>query len=171
MNLFFVLFAVAAVAAVSYYAYTWWTAPVAPVLGLPVSGAYLIRSESLYGGYPTPFIYKKHSEGRYISALFNPFDVTKQDQGISQLSEKELRVLLDQFREKYNVDNDGVDVKALGSHFAEAIRTHQARALLLLSATDPTDRETREQEIIKLSRAPEEVIADQIAFMHEQLNN
>jgi hypothetical protein len=173
MNLFFVLLAVAAVGAVSYYAYTWWTAPAAaPLAGLPVSGAYLIRSASLYGGYPTPFIYKQHSEGKYISALFNPFSPDdSSSQGIAQLSEKELRVLLDQYSEKFNVDSSDVDVKALGAHFAEAIRAHQARALLALSATDPTDRDAREQEIVRLSRAPEEVVADQIAFMHDQLNN
>lgn len=165
MNLFFVLLAVAAVAAVGYYAYTWWRKPAGGADQFADSGAFLVRSSSLYGGYPTPLIYKKRSENNYIMALFDP----AHKEAVAQLTEREMRVVLDSYAERYEVLSGAHTPTSLAALFAPAIREHQANALLSLGMTEPADLVAREQEIAALAKQPEAVIADQIAFMRDQL--
>jgi hypothetical protein len=167
MNLFFLLIAVGVAVVAGYYAYRWWRGPASPAPTLAQQGAYLVRSDALYGGYPTPLIYKQRAADQYIFALFDP----QGKEAVAQLTERELQIMFDSHKEKYDVsEGDPVTLGATyGSRFTDAIRKHQAQALLALSASDPTDMAARAKEIESLARQPQDIIADLIRSMRDQL--
>lgn len=167
MNLFFLLVAVGVAVVAGYYAYRWWRGPAEPAPTLTPQGAYLVRSDSLYGGYPTPLIYKQRGDDQYIFALFDP----QGKEAVAQLTERELRIVLDSHAEKYDVGmGDPATLGAThGPRFADAIRKHQANALIALSASEPTDMDVRAKEIEALARQPADIIADLVRFMRDQL--
>jgi hypothetical protein len=140
------------VAVVAYFGYKWYNAEAPPPF--PTSGAYLINSQSLYGGYPTPLIFKKH-ETDYIMALYDPHMADT----VSQLSEKELRTILDNFSEKYNILGM-VNVSNLVEIFRPAILEFQTKVLLSAESAEAAEL---------ASIPPAELLEKQVQFINLQL--
>lgn len=163
MNLLFLVIGIAVAAVASFYAYRWWTVPV-PVAQFGPMGAYLIRDKSLYGGYPTPLIYRERAPDEYIMAVFDP----EGNDAVAPLSKKQLQVVLDNYREKFDVMAPH-SVDEMASAFREAILAYQATAMMRMASTDPSDEETRKREMVAMSLRPEELITERIVFMKEQL--
>lgn len=164
MNLLFLVIGIAVAAVVTFYAYRWWTGPQFPAAQLATTGAYLIRDKSLYGGYPTPLIYKERAPDEYIMALFDP----EGKEAVAPLSARQLQVMLDNYKEKFDVMAPH-SVDEMASAFREAILAYQAAAMMHMASTDPSDEETRRREMVAMSLRPEELITERIVFMKEQL--
>lgn len=142
----------ALVAVVSYFGYKWYTTP--PSTPFPTSGAFLIKSASLYGGYPTPLIFKKR-DNDYIMALYDPH----MSETVAQLSEKELSTILDNYTEKYNILGEP-DMNKLVEIFRPAILEFQTKLLLNAESAEAAEL---------ASVPPAELLEKQVQFINLQL--
>lgn len=152
MGAFVYILVAVIVAIVTYFGYKWYNAPPPPPF--PTSGAFLIKSASLYGGYPTPLIFKKR-EDDYIMALYDPH----MSETVAQLSEKELRTILDNYTEKYNILGE-TDVTKLVEIFRPAILEFQTKLLLNAESAEAAEL---------ASVPPAELLEKQVQFINLQL--
>lgn len=151
-SLLFYFIAAIAVTVVAYFGYKWYSAPPPPPF--PTSGAFLIKSASLYGGYPTPLIFKKR-DNDYIMALYDPH----MSETVVQLSEKELTTVLDNYTEKFNILGE-TDVNKLIDVFRPSILEFQTKLLLNAESVEAAEL---------ASVPPAELLEKQIQFINLQL--
>ncbi len=155
MGALYYLVAAVAVAAIVYIGYKWYTTPKQLPPPLPTTGAFLLRSDSLYGGYPSPLLYKKRAENEYVLAMYDPM----MNDTIVVVTEVQFLAFLDNYQEKYNI-LQSPNVVELSTVFRENILSYQSKLLFSEKA----------EEVELAGIPPAELLEKIITFINVQLN-
>ena len=155
MGALYYLVAAIAVVAIVYVGYKWYSSPKQLPPSLPDTGAYLIRSDSLYGGYPSPLLYKKRAENEYVLAMYDPMMTDT----IVTVNTMELQAFLDNYKEKYDVLH-APHMEHLVTAFRDNILAYQSKLLFSEKA----------EEVELAGIPPADLLEKIITFINVQLN-